>query len=123
MKRLIVDLDGTITMGAEGQDYHLAAPNEPLVQKLRDYKAMGFDIVIHTSRNMRTHAGNTGKINVHTLPVILEWLKAHDVPHDEVVVGKPWCGYEGFYIDDRSVRPDEFVELGYEALKKRMGME
>jgi capsule biosynthesis phosphatase len=121
MKRLIVDLDGTITLGAEGQDYGLAQPNVPLIARLREYKAQGFEIVIHTARNMRTHNGSVGKINVHTLPVILEWLQRHDVPHDEVVVGKPWCGYEGFYIDDRSVRPDEFLDLGYDELVLRMG--
>ena len=123
MKRLIVDLDGTVTRGAEGQNYALAEPNLELIERLREYKLQGFEIVIHTSRNMRTYSGDVGKINVHTLPTILEWLKRHDVPHDEVVVGKPWCGYEGFYIDDRCVRPDEFVGMSYEELRRRMGVE
>ena len=120
MKRLVVDLDGTLTLGVEGQDYALAKPNLPLIERLREYKAKGFEIVIHTSRNMRTHAGSIGKLNVHTLPVILDWLKRHDVPHDELVMAKPWCGYEGFYIDDRSVRPDEFLSLDYDELVRRM---
>jgi len=60
---------------------------------------------------MRTYQGAVGKINANTLPVILEWLKKHDVPYDEIYVGKPWCGTEGFYVDDRAIRPREFVTL------------
>jgi len=114
--RLIVDLDETITLGADA-GYEHAVPNVPLIAKLRDYKAQGFEIVISTSRNMRTFAGNVGKINAHTLPIILTWLHKHDVPFDEVYVGKPWCGHGGFYVDDKAVRPSEFVR--YTALELR----
>jgi capsule biosynthesis phosphatase len=60
---------------------------------------------------MRTHENNVGKITAHTVPIIIEWLQKHDIPYDEIFVGKPWCGHEGFYIDDRAIRPDEFVRL------------
>ncbi|MGL5471486.1 MAG: capsular biosynthesis protein, partial [Shewanella sp.] len=73
--------------------------------------ALGFSITISTARNMRTYDGNVGKINIHTLPIITEWLAKHQVPYDEILVGKPWCGKEGFYIDDRAVRPSEFATL------------
>jgi capsule biosynthesis phosphatase len=116
MTRLIVDLDETITLHAR-DGYADAAPNIALIEKLREYKAAGFDIVINTSRNMRTYAGSVGKINANTLPVILNWLKRHDVPFDEVYVGKPWCGEQGFYIDDKAVRPGEFVRHSFEELR------
>lgn len=113
MKRLIIDLDDTLTLPApdgEAQDsYADARPNLALIARLHDYRAAGFDIVIHTSRNMRTFEGNVGKINVHTLPAILAWLQRHAVPFDEILVGKPWCGLDGFYVDDRAVRPSEFL--------------
>lgn len=109
MKRLIVDLDGTITVDSDAP-YADKVPNLPLIKRLRDYHENGYEIVIHTSRQMRTFDGNIGKINVHTLPAILEWLARHKVPFDEVVVGKPWCGFDGFYIDDRCVRPQEFLQ-------------
>ena len=32
--------------------------------------------------------------------VTLDWLKKHDIPHDEVCFGKPWGQ---FYIDDLAV--------------------
>jgi capsule biosynthesis phosphatase len=112
MKRLIFDLDGTITLSAP-EGYANAVPNLALIARLRDYQRAGFEIVISTSRNMRTHAGNIGKINAHTLPVILDWLARHGVPYDEIHVGKPWCGTQGFYIDDKAVRPSEFLRYSY----------
>ena len=115
MKRLIVDLDNTICHAEKG-DYKNAIPHPELIQQLKTYKEQGFEIVISTSRNMRTYEGNIGKITVNTLPIILDWLKKHDVPHDEIYLGKPWCGLDGFYIDDRSVRPREFNTMTYEEI-------
>lgn len=111
MKRLVVDLDDTLTINNPDLSYGEKEPNLSLIAKLREYKAQGFDILIQTARNMRTYQGAVGKINAHTLPVVIDWLRKHDVPYDEIYVGKPWCGTEGFYIDDRAVRPSEFLSL------------
>ncbi|UJZ94018.1 HAD-IIIC family phosphatase [Photobacterium damselae subsp. damselae] len=110
MKRLIVDLDGTITQ-ANTSDYKNVKPALDVIEKLREYHQQGFEIVISTARNMRTFEGNVGKINIHTLPSIVEWLEKYDVPYDEILVGKPWCGHDGFYIDDRAIRPSEFTNF------------
>lgn len=115
MKRLIVDLDGTITNG-DTSDYLHVSPNLAVIDRLREYQALGFNITISTARNMRTYDGNVGKINIHTLPIITEWLAKHQVPYDEILVGKPWCGKEGFYIDDRAVRPSEFATLSLDEI-------
>lgn len=115
MKKLIVDLDGTITLG-NTTDYKNVLPNLELITQLKKYRSDGFRIVISTARNMRTHEGNIGKINIHTLPIIIEWLDKHKVPYDEILVGKPWCGHDGFYIDDRAIRPSEFNSLSFEEL-------
>lgn len=119
MKRLIIDLDHTICIPAEGSDqstdpnakYSDAKPVDAVIVKLREYKLQGFEIVIHTARNMRTYAGDSDLIRLNTLPIILAWLERHDVPFDEVVVAKPWCGFDGFYIDDRAIRPSEFAKM------------
>lgn len=120
MKRLIFDLDDTLSK-TTGGDYRNAEPIMPVVEKLREYKQLGFTIVINTSRNMRTYKGNVGEINKNTLPIIIEWLNKHDIPFDEIYTGKPWCGMEGFYIDDKAIRPNELVELSYEEIKKLIG--
>ena len=112
MKRLIFDLDDTLCTTQNG-DYANAQPITEVIEKLRDYHRQGFTIVINTSRNMRTFQGNIGAINKNTLPIITEWLDRHAIPYDELYVGKPWCGFEGFYVDDKAIRPDELVKLSY----------
>jgi len=116
MKKIIIDLDGTLTVDS-AVEYSEKPVNEKVLNACRKYKDMGFEIVISTSRNMRTFAGNVGKINVHTLPTIIEWLEANEVPYDEVHVGKPWCGFDGFYVDDKAIRPSEFAEMSHEEIK------
>lgn len=122
MKRLVMDLDGTLTIEDPATPYADKAPNLRVIEKLREYHAQGFEIVIATARNMRTHNGNVGKINVLTLPTIIEWLNKHNVPYDEIHVGKPWCGHEGFHVDDKSLRPDEFASMTYPEIRKLLNL-
>ncbi|WP_406732428.1 HAD-IIIC family phosphatase [Vibrio scophthalmi] len=122
MKKLIVDLDGTLTQ-ANTSDYKNVLPRLEVIAQLQQYKNNGFEIVISTARNMRTYEGNVGKINIHTLPTITEWLDKHNVPYDEILVGKPWCGHDGFYIDDRAVRPSEFANLSFEQITEMLNKE
>ncbi|WP_418113744.1 HAD-IIIC family phosphatase [Vibrio scophthalmi] len=122
MKKLIVDLDGTLTQ-ANTSDYKNVLPRLEVIAQLQQYKNNGFEIVISTARNMRTFEGNVGKINIHTLPTITEWLDKHNVPYDEILVGKPWCGHDGFYIDDRAVRPSEFANLSFEQITEMLNKE
>lgn len=118
MKRLIVDLDGTLTIDTPNVPYSQKRPNLELIQRLHEYTAEGFEVVVSTARNMRTYEGNIGKINFETLPTIIAWLDEHNVPYSEILVGKPWCGEQGFYIDDKAVRPNEFIEMSYKDIAK-----
>ena len=119
-RRIVIDLDHTLTL--PGFSYDDARPDGEVVRKLQEYRDLGFEIVVSTSRNVRTYSGNIGKINKHTLPNIVKWLDEQDIPYDEIYVGKPWCGEDGFYVDDRSIRPDEFVKLSYEDVKRVIGI-
>ena len=78
-KRLIVDLDDTISITTKG-DYLNSTPIKRTVDLLKKYKDDGFEIVINTSRNMRTFEANIGKINIYTLPNIIDWLKKTRCP-------------------------------------------
>jgi capsule biosynthesis phosphatase len=122
MKRLVFDLDNTLTIVGSG-DYQNVKPRLDVVEQLKAYKLLGFEIIINTARNMRTYECSVGKINVHTLPVIIDWLKKHDIPYDEIHVAKPWCGNDGFYIDDKSIRPSEFAQLSYEEIQQLLAKE
>jgi len=117
MKNLVIDIDKTLTLGDE-KDYNLVSPNLKVIDKVREYKTIGFNIILFTARNMRTHNGNIGKITAKTLPVIFKWLEKHNVPFDEIYVGKPWCGDNGFYVDDKAIRPDEFINKSYDEIIK-----
>jgi capsule biosynthesis phosphatase len=120
MKRLIFDLDETLCTTKDG-DYINAIPQQDMIQKLKKYHTQGFEIIISTSRNMRTYQNNTGKIAANTLPIIIDWLNKNQVPFDEIYIGKPWCGTEGFYIDDRAIRPSEFLSLSYTEIMQLIG--
>ena len=122
MKKLIVDLDHTLSITING-DYVNSKPISPMIETLVKYKELGFEIVINSSRNMRTYGNNVGKINVHTLPNIVDWLNKHEIPYDEVYIGKPWCGFEGFYIDDKSIRPSEFLNSSYDEIEELLRKE
>lgn len=122
MKRLVFDLDNTLTIEGTG-DYHTVQPRLDIVEQLRSYKQQGFEIIINTARNMRTYQCSVGKINANTLPVIIEWLNKHEIPYDEIHVAKPWCGHDGFYIDDKSIRPSEFAKLSYEEIQLLLAKE
>lgn len=120
-KTIVIDLDDTITTHCADLAYNAQKPNAQVVARLREYRAKGFRISIHTARNMRTHNGNIGLINAQTLPVIVDWLDRHNVPYDEIHVGKPWCGDGGFYVDDKAIRPDEFVNLSLQQIDALIG--
>lgn len=121
MKVIVIDLDGTLTIDNPELGYADRQPRRDVIERLAFYREQGYRIVVQTARNMNSLAGNIGLINVHTLPTILDWLNGHGVPFDEVVLGKPWCGVDGFYVDDKAVRPDEFVALDPAALRRLVG--
>ena len=117
-KVVVIDVDGTLTgKRADGQSYADVRAAQDVVQKVRSLKEQGYWIILYTSRNMRTHGGNIGRIMRHTAPVLVEWLARHDIPYDELHFGKPWCGHDGFYVDDRAIRPREFVTLDREEIE------
>jgi capsule biosynthesis phosphatase len=116
-KVIIIDLDGTLCSNkVSNQNYLELHPHEEVVSKLREYRDKGFYIIIYSSRNMHTYEGNVGLINANTLKDIFQWLDSNSIPYDEVHIGKPWCGFDGFYVDDKTIRPQEFLDLSYDEI-------
>lgn len=114
---IVVDIDGTLCkIKKENQNYLDILPKEDVLNKLKKYKEEGFYIILYTSRQMRTYKGNIGRINANTAKILFEWLDKHDIPYDEIHFGKPWCGKNGFYVDDKAIRPSEFLKLSHEEI-------
>jgi len=117
-KRIIVDIDNTITVEDSNVDYENKVPRKDVIKKLGEYQENGFEIILFTARNMKTYNGDLSKINKFTISKIQNWLKKHSVSYDGLMVGKPWCGEDGFYLDDKAIRPSEFLKLEYDEIKK-----
>ena len=111
------DIDGTLCpIKKKDEDYIDLVPFKEMVDKLKEYKEGGAKIVLFTSRNMNSYGGNIGLINANTAKVLLKWLDKWEIPYDEIIYGKPWPGHKGFYVDDRTVRPDEFLKYSVDEL-------
>ena len=70
---------------------------------------------------MNTFKNNLGLINKNTVPVMLSWLEKWDIPYDEILFGKPWPRHKGLYIDDRAIRPDEFLSMSETEIHALLG--
>lgn len=107
----VFDIDGTLCpIKKKEERYEDLVPYPEMVEKLKYYHENGAKIILYTSRNMNSYGGNTGLINKYTAPILSAWLEKWEIPYDEIVYGKIWPGHKGFYVDDRTVRPDEFLK-------------
>ncbi len=105
---LVVDLDNTITIEEPAVAYADKRPNPAVIAKLREYAAAGWEITIASSRRMATHRGDEAKVLADVAGVTIAWLQRHAVPYHGLRFGKPYA-HDGFYVDDKAVRPGEFL--------------
>jgi len=122
--KVIFDIDGTICPIKEnGQSYLELVPYQNVINKLKYLKNSGYIIVLYTSRNMRTFEENIGLINKFTAPDVLQWLENYNIPYDEIIFGKPWPQSDGFYVDDRTIRPLELINNTLAEIKLKIAKE
>lgn len=116
-KVLVVDIDGTLCpIKGKDEDYAALPCDEDMKARLLELRASGWRIILSSSRGMRTYNGNSGEILRHVFPTVIDWLARHEIPYDEIWMAKPWPGHNGFYVDDRTVRPREFLSHSLEEL-------
>jgi len=114
---IVMDIDSCLCEKKEKwKSYSELKPVNAILERLREYKRKGFHIILYTSRNMNTFECNIGKINANTAKIILDWLEKYNIPYDEIYFGKPWCGFKGFYVDDKAIRPSEFLSNDYDEI-------
>lgn len=115
MNSIVFDIDGTICpIKKENEKYEDLVPNKDMIKKVRELKEEGYKIIFFTARNMRTYKGNLDLILQNTKPILEEWLKKWNIPYDELLFGKPYPGKLGFYVDDKTLRPDELLSMSRE---------
>lgn len=106
MKRLVIDLDGTLCEQKTFETYYEALPKKEVIEKLREYALAGWHITIFTARGMNTLQGNVSAIKKHLSYQTKKWLKENNVPYHRLRFGKPPADK---YIDDKGESIDEFV--------------
>ena len=113
----VFDIDGTLCpIKKKEERYEDLIPFPEIIEKMKYYKKNGAKIILYTSRNMNSYKGNIGLINANTAKVLLKWLEKWNIPYDEIVYGKVWPGHRGWYIDDRAIRPREFLKYNEDEL-------
>src|SRR5258708_842488 len=99
--RIVVDIDGTLThIKYPGERYAELAPFPHIRDWLQQMKREGHTIVIYTSRRMKTHGGNVGRIMAESGGSLLAWLESSGIPCDELYLGKP---HGDIILDDMAV--------------------
>jgi capsule biosynthesis phosphatase len=100
--RIAIDLDGTIcNLKKPGQSYGEVLPNRLAVERLRQLRSAGHQIIILTARHMKTCDGNVSDVVARVGKITLDWLARHEIPYDEIHFGKP---YADVYLDDLGER-------------------
>jgi capsule biosynthesis phosphatase len=121
---IVMDVDGTLCpIRKPCESYSDLQPCPEMISQLREYREKGFYVILFSSRNMNSFNGNVGKIAAITGKQMMEWLDRHEIPYDELHLGKPWPGRGGFYVDDKAIRPDEFLKMSYEEILAVVGDE
>lgn len=115
----VFDIDGTLCpIKKKNEKYEDLIPYANVLEKIRYYHENGAKITLFTSRNMNSYSGNIGLINKNTARILLDWLDKWNIPYDEIIYGKPWPGHKGFYVDDRTIRPSEFLNCDVDELEE-----
>jgi capsule biosynthesis phosphatase len=105
--RYLIDFDGTITQNIDKILTNNTKLNIEMIKKINELHNNGHEIIIFTSRGMKSRKNNLKLINKELLPVIINLLDKNNVLYDEIIMGKP---YSDLIIDDLSIHPIDFLK-------------
>lgn len=86
--RLIIDIDGTICSEEKQFSRSLATPLVGAAHSIHKLKAQGNTIILYSARTWSEYE------------MTVDWLRKHDIPFDQLILGKPQGDY---WIDDRAI--------------------
>ena len=102
MKRVIYDVDNTLTLNSSGTSYDQKS-SSPLLSPADLDAIAPEEICYFTARNMLSLGEDLSKIQAEMVPVLRKWLAKNQLPDGPIYIGKPYCGEQGIYVDDRAV--------------------
>ena len=88
MAVIVCDMDGTLCSEERTFSRSLAVPLPGAIAALTELRAQGHKIIIYSARSWAEYEMTS------------DWLEKNDVPHDQLVLGKP---IGDIWIDDRAI--------------------
>lgn len=113
--RIVFDVDDTIATG--GHPYSECKPIEFVVDFVRKLKKAGHTIIFCTARYMALYDGDQEKATKHGKQELIFWLRKHNIPFDEIHLGKP---SGDVYVDDKGWRVNSDTREGWAELLERI---
>lgn len=113
---LVVDLDKTLcSKKTSAETYADVKPYTDIINVLNSLNDQGAEVIIESARNMLTQNNNESKVIKNIGLTTLQWLNDNNVQYDGIKFGKTMgtC-----YIDDKALRPKEFMKI-YESLNDK----
>ena len=112
-KRIIVDYDDTIS-STTTRDWKNAEPIWSVINKVNTLFDKGWEVWIVTARGQLSCKGDWKKADAKYRVGITAWLEKHGVKYHELKFEKYLASY---YIDDKGILPEDFVELDFKEIK------
>jgi choline kinase len=99
------DLDNTlVTYPKITGNYSTVEPLQNSIDFCNLMYDMGYKVIIHTARRMKTCCGDVQKVREQVEQITVDKLKQFGIKYHELIFGKP---YADFYIDDLAVNSCE----------------
>ena len=111
-RTIICDIDDTISFTIT-RDWENALPNRPLIEKLNKLYDNGWEIIYATARGSISCSSREEAKQKYE-EKILNWFKKNNVKYSKLSFMKELGMY---YIDDKSITPQGFLDLNIEILK------
>ena len=111
-KSIVCDIDDTISF-TTARDWENARPNIQLIDKLNKLFDDGWEVHFYTARGSIS-CKTREEADIKYRKIILDYFEKHGVKYTTLSFEKPLAQY---YIDDKAITPEAFLELEIEILK------
>ena len=117
---LVVDLDKTLcTKKLPDESYADVKPICDMIDAVNTLHKNGSEVIIESARNMLTQSNNEAKVIKNIGLTTLKWLNDNNIEYDGIKFGKP---IGSCYIDDKALRPKEFLSI-YNSLEDKSNLD